>query len=53
MWLGSREKKGSILKFSLKLLWERYPVGMISHPKEVSMGWDHLMHVIKVGNEEA
>ena len=25
--------------------------GMTSHPKEISMGWDHLMHVVKVGDE--
>ena len=27
--------------------------GMASHQKEVNMGWDHLMHAIEVGNEEA
>ena len=25
--------------------------GMTAHPKEVSMGWDHLMHAVKVGDE--
>ena len=48
-WWG--EKKGSILRFPLKLLWERCLVGMTSHLKEVSIGWDHLMHAIEVGNE--
>ena len=46
-------KKWSILGFLLKLLWERCFAGMTSHPKEVSIGWDHLMHAIEVGNEEA
>ena len=53
MWFNGGEKKGSILGFPLKLLWERYPVGMAYHPKEVSMGWDHLIHAIKASNEEA
>ena len=52
VWFGGREKNGSILGFPLKLLWERCPVGMASHPKEVSMGWNHLMHVIEVGDEK-
>jgi len=43
----------SILGFPLKLLWKRCPIGMTSHPKEVSMGWDHLMHAIEVGDEVA
>ena len=38
MWFGSGEKREPILGFSLKLLWEKCPVRMISHPKEVSMG---------------
>ena len=49
---GRWEKNRSILGFPLKLLWERCPVGMASHPKEVSMGWNHLMHVIEVGDEK-
>ena len=28
------------------------PTRMSFHPKEVSMGWNHLMHAIEVGNEE-
>ena len=45
---GGGEKKGSIMGFSLKLLWEKCSAGMAFHLKEVSMGWDHLMHVIEV-----
>ena len=51
--LAVGRKKWSILGFLLKLLWERCLAGMTSHPKEVSIGWDHLMHAIEVGNEEA
>ena len=29
------------------------PAEMAFNPKEVSMGWDHLMYVIKVGDEVA
>ena len=50
--LAVRRKRGSILGFPLKLLWERCFARMTSHPKEVSMGWNHLMHAIEVGNEE-
>ena len=44
--LAVRRKKRSILGFLLKLFWERCPAGMASHPKEVSMGWDHFIHAI-------
>ena len=27
------------------------PVGMVSYPKEVINGWDHLMHAIELGSE--
>ena len=30
-----------------------YPSRMVSYPKEVIDGWDHLMHAIKVGGEVA
>ena len=30
---------------------ERCPTRMASHLKEVSMGWDHQMHAIEVGDE--
>ena len=52
VWFSGGEKKRSILGFLLKLLWERCLARMTSHLKEVSIGRDHLMHVIKVGNEE-
>ena len=52
MWFGSGEKMGSILGFPLKLLWGKCLAGMAFHPKEVSMGWDHLMRVIEVGEEK-
>ena len=29
------------------------PTRMSFHPKEVSMGWNHLMHAIEVGDEVA
>ena len=41
MWSGGREKGEPILGFSLKLFWEKCPVGMTSHPKEVNMSWNH------------
>ena len=50
--LAVRRKRGSILGFPLKLFWERCSVRMTSNPKEVSMGWNHLMHAIEVGNKE-
>ena len=53
VWFGGREKRGSILRFPLKLLWKKCPAGMASHPKEASMGWYHLMHVIEVGGKIA
>ena len=46
-------KRRSILEFLLKLLRKRYPVVMASHPKEVNVGWDHLMHAIEIDDEEA
>ena len=30
-----------------------YPAGMVSYPKEVIDGWDHLMHAIKLGSKVA
>ena len=30
-----------------------YPAGMVSYPKEVIDGWDHLIHVIELGSEVA
>ena len=51
--LAVGRKKGSILRFPLKLLWEKCPTRMASHPKEVRTSWDHLMHAIEVGEGEA
>ena len=31
--------------------WGIYPAGMVSYPKEVINGWDHLMHAIELGSE--
>ena len=53
VWFGGGEKMRSILGFLLNLLWEKCLVGITSYPKEVSMGWDHLMHAIEVGDEVA
>ena len=51
--LAVGRKRESILGFLLKLLWEKCPAGMASHPKEVRIRWDHLMHAIEVGEGEA
>ena len=53
MWFGGGEKNRFIMGFLLKLFWERCPTGMASHLNEVSMGKDHLMHSIEVGDEKA
>ena len=39
--------------FQSWLLLGIYPAGMISYPKKVVDGWDHLMHTIEVGGEIA
>ena len=44
-------KRGLFWGSHLSFFRERCPAGMTSHPKEVSMDWNHLMHVIKVGDE--
>ena len=51
--LAVGRKRGSILGFSLKLLWEKCLARMTSHLKEVRMSWDHLMHAIEVGEGKA
>ena len=51
--LGWGEKEGLFWGSHSNFFGERRLVGMVSHPKEASMGWDHLMHAIKVGNREA
>ena len=45
--------KESIFGFQLGLLLGIYSVGMVSYPKEVVDGWEHLMHAIEVGEEVA
>jgi len=47
-WWG---EKGSIFGFQRWLLLEIYPAKMVSYPKKVMDGWDHLMHAIEVGGE--
>ena len=46
-------KRGSILGFLIKILWEKCPTRMAFHLKEVRMSRDHLMHAIEVGEGEA
>ena len=53
MWFGGRGKKGSIFGFQSWLLLEIYPAKIVSYPKEVMDGRDHLMHAIEVGGEVA
>ena len=40
VWSGGGEKGVPILGFPLKLFWEKYPVRMTSHPKEVNMSYN-------------
>ena len=49
-WWGER---GSIFGFLPWLLLGIYLAGMVSYPKEVISGWDHLMHAIELGSEVA
>ena len=44
---------GLCLVSSLAFFWEYTLMGMVSHPKEVVDGWDHLMRAIEVGGEVA
>ena len=44
-------KEGLYLVSCLDFFWGIYLVGMVSYPKEVINGWDHLMHVIELGSE--
>ena len=45
-------EKGSIFGFHQWLLLGIYPTRMVSYPKNVVNGWDHLMHVIEVGEKK-
>ena len=49
-WWG---KRGSIFGFLPWLLLEIYLARIVSYPKEVINGWDHLMHAIELGSEVA
>ena len=44
-------KMGLYLVSCRDFFWGIYPVGMVSYPKEVINGWDHLMHAIELGSE--
>ena len=52
-WFGGGGERGSIFGFLLWLLLGICLIGMASYPKEVTNGWDHLMHVIELGSEVA
>ena len=52
VWSGGGEKGVPILGFPLKLFWEKYPVRMTSHPKEVNMSYNCQVHAIEVGKGE-
>ena len=53
MWFGDRGKRGSIFGFLPYLLLGIYLAEMVSYPKEVINGKDHLMHAIELGSEVA
>ena len=44
-------KGGLYLVSCRNFLWERYLTRMVSYPKEVINGWDHLMHAIELDSE--
>ena len=50
-WFSGGGKRGSIFGFLPWLLLGICLVGMVSYPKEVINGWDHLMHAIELGSE--
>ena len=44
--------KGGLYLVSCRdFFWGIYLTGMVSYPKEVINGWDHLMHAIEQGSE--
>ena len=53
VWFGGGGKMRSIFGFLPLLLLGIYLAGMVSYPKEVIDGWDHLMHAIELGSEVA
>ena len=44
-------KGGLYLVACCDFFWGICLVGMVSYPKEVINGWDHLMHAIELGSE--
>ena len=48
-----RGKKKHIMGLLLKLFWEKYPVGMTCHPKEVRMSWNHQVHAMRDRERES
>ena len=53
VWFGGGGKRGLYLVSNRVFFWEIYLAMMVSYPKEVIDGWDHLMHAIKLGSEVA
>ena len=46
--------KGGLYLVSCRdFFWGIFLVVMVSYPKEVINGWDHLMHAIELGSEVA
>ena len=44
--------KGGLYLVSCRdFFWGIYPARMVSYPKEVINGWDHLMHAIELSSE--
>ena len=51
--LAVGRRREPILGFLLKLFWrEKCLAKMTSHPKEVNISWNHLMHAIEVSKGE-
>ena len=44
-------KWGLYLVSYCDFFWGIYPAGMVSYPKEIINGWDHLKHAIELGSE--
>ena len=47
------EKGGLYLISNRDFFWGIYLAGMVSYPKEIVDGWDHLMHAIELDSEVA
>jgi len=46
-WFGGGERGKPILKFLLRLFWEKCPVRITCRPKEARMSGNHLVHAIR------